>query len=110
MVDPATISSVRNYLRYLSEHGVDTPFAMLFGSRAKGGADEWSDIDVVIVSPVFDRSFSRKLIDRLWRTAARVDSRIEPIPCGERQWREDNVSPILEVVRKEGIRVSLQED
>jgi hypothetical protein len=31
-----------------------------------------------------------------------VDSRIEPIPCGSRQWREDDSSVIIETARKEG--------
>jgi hypothetical protein len=38
----------------------------------------------------------------LWRVAARTDSRIEPIPCGERQWVEDRSSAILEIARREG--------
>ncbi len=34
--------------------------------------------------------------------AARTDSRIEPITCGSRQWREDDSSAILEIARREG--------
>lgn len=110
MVDSTTIDSVRDYLRYLSRQGLEVSFAVLFGSRVTGAADEWSDIDVIVVSSVFDRSFSRDMVNRLWRAAAHVDSRIEPIPCGEHQWREDTVSPLLEVARKDGVRVSLTEE
>jgi hypothetical protein len=38
----------------------------------------------------------------LWRLAARVDSRIEPIPCGSRQWREDDSSAVIEMARLNG--------
>jgi hypothetical protein len=36
---------------------------------------------------------SRQYVDLLWCQAARTDSRIEPIACGERQWEEDDSSP-----------------
>jgi hypothetical protein len=44
----------------------------------------------------------RSSLNQLWRLAARVDSRIEPIPCGSRQWREDDGSAIIEIARREG--------
>jgi hypothetical protein len=44
----------------------------------------------------------RTFINLLWRIAARVDSRIEPIPCGSRQWREDDSSAVIEIARREG--------
>jgi len=73
-----------------------------FGSQVKGGAHEWSDIDLIIVSPSFDSLQDRSVVNLLWRLTARVDSRIEPIPCGSRQWREDDSSVIIDVARREG--------
>ena len=75
---------------------------MLFGSYARGEADEWSDIDLVVVARKFDGTFSRDDVSLLWRVAARTDSRIEPIPCGVRQWVEDQSSAIIEIARREG--------
>ncbi|WP_257787951.1 nucleotidyltransferase domain-containing protein [Limihaloglobus sulfuriphilus] len=74
----------------------------MFGSYACGGADEMSDIDLLVVSPEFDGVVSRDFVNRLWRIAARTDSRIEPIPCGEKQWLNDNSNAIIEVARREG--------
>ena len=102
MVDRSIEIAVRNYLRNLVNHGLTTPFAVVFGSHATGRADQWSDIDVLVVSPRFDAMRSRKDIGLLWRVAAHTDSRLEPIACGERQWREDRVSPIVEIARREG--------
>ena len=59
------------------------------------------------VSPRFDGLRSRQDVDLLWRLAARTDSRIEPVPCGERQWQEDTSSPIIEIARREGERVAV---
>jgi len=39
---------------------------------------------------------------------AKSNSRIEPIPCGERQWEEDSSSAIVEIARREGETVSLR--
>ncbi len=78
---------------------------VIFGSYAVGHPHQWSDIDLVVVSPTFDGTFSRDAINSLWRVAARTDSRIEPIPCGERQWVEDEVTPIIKVARREGVQV-----
>lgn len=109
MVDEAIISGVRRYLNSLKDQGIAVRLGVVFGSRASGTAGQWSDIDLLVVSPVFDGEYSRELVNKLWRTAARTDSRIEPIPCGERQWREDTGSPILEIARGEGLVINFDE-
>jgi hypothetical protein len=73
-------------------------------------AHAWSDIDLVVVSPQFDQSPCWADVRVLWRQAARVDSRIEPIACGERQWEEDRSSVILEIARREGERIALDDE
>lgn len=35
-----------------------------------------------------------------------ADNRIEPIPCGEREWETDQSRPILEIARREGIVIT----
>lgn len=105
MADPAITDVVRRYLRNLAQEGIAARMGVIFGSHASGHPGKWSDIDLVVVSAVFDGTFSRDAIDSLWYVAARTDSRIEPIPCGERQWVEDATTPIIEVTRREGIQV-----
>jgi hypothetical protein len=92
-------------LQHLSEQGLAVSFAVVFGSHAKGESHEWSDIDLLVVSPRFDEPLERDDINRLWRVAARTDSRIEPIPCGTRQWTEDASMSIIEIARREGTRI-----
>lgn len=102
MLEKSVLESVTEYLRTLKAHGIEVERAVVFGSQANGHAHEWSDIDLIVVSPMFDDMKDRSGINALWRMAARVDSRIEPIPCGSRQWREDDASAIIEVARREG--------
>lgn len=103
MADERIVTSVKRYLRALqADHGLDARAAVLFGSYARGGADEWSDIDLVVLAGRFDREITRQDVELLWWVAAKTDSRIEPIPCGERQWLEDDKSALLEIARREG--------
>lgn len=109
MVDKAIVSGVRRYLEAVNANGLKISFGVIFGSRARGEASSESDIDLLVVSPDFDGVRNRKDIAKLWHFAAETDDRIEPIPCGERQWREDEGTPIIEVARQQGQIVRLAE-
>jgi predicted nucleotidyltransferase len=102
LVSQSVVEAVKHYLRRLLENGFDIHFAVIFGSQTTGQAGPWSDIDLIVVSPKFDGDLKRQDLDLLWRLAAHTDSRIEPIPCGEHQWLEDDSSAILEIARREG--------
>ncbi|MEX0805152.1 MAG: nucleotidyltransferase domain-containing protein [Candidatus Binatia bacterium] len=107
MVDAAIVTVVRDYLQALRNYGLDVRFGVVFGSWSRGKVSEWSDIDLLVGSPRFDDLRDRQDVDLLWRLAARSDSRLEPIPCGERQWHEDDSSAIIEIVRREGEPIDL---
>jgi predicted nucleotidyltransferase len=102
MLEQSVLTSVRNYLAALTSQGIVVERLVVFGSQAKGQAHEWSDIDLLVISPQFDNMKDRSTVNLLWRVAARTDSRIEPIPCGSRQWRDDDSSAIIEIARREG--------
>ena len=105
MVDSGVMKSVQNYLHHLKENGLDVRFGVVFGSQARGQGNVLSDIDLIVVSPEYDESITRDSINQLWRTAARTDSRIEPLPCGLRQWQEDTSEVILEIARQDGVSI-----
>jgi uncharacterized protein len=102
MLESAVLTSILAYLAVVKAQGIVVERAVVFGSQATGRAHLWSDIDLLVVSPQFDDMKDRSHINLLWRLAARVDSRIEPIPCGSRQWRDDDSSAIIEIARREG--------
>ena len=110
MVDKSVVKGVRTYLRALQDQGLIINFGVVFGSQVREIPDSWSDIDLLVVSPRFDELRDRADIDLLWRVAVRTDNRIEPIPCGERQWREDESSAIIEIARREGQPITITED
>lgn len=105
MVDESIVTAVQRYLQAVHDHGIEVRFGIVFGSHATGNTHEWSDIDLIVVSPRFDGKRNRQDVDLLWCLSARTDSRIEPIPCGECQWHEDDSSAIIEIARREGTRI-----
>jgi len=102
MAQQSILDVVRSYLRTVNQSGIRASRAVLFGSWARGEAQPDSDIDLVIIAPEFDGWRDRQLVNRLWELQASIDWRIEPIVCGERQWLEDDTSPIIEMARREG--------
>ena len=107
MAEKSYLDSVGDYLKTLNDQGLAVRFGVVFGSWAKGNPGQWSDIDLMVVSPRFDGPRNRRDVDLLWRLAARIDSRIEPVACGLKQWEEDDSSAIVEIARREGKRVDL---
>ncbi|HLF73194.1 MAG TPA: nucleotidyltransferase domain-containing protein [Anaerolineales bacterium] len=101
MVAQDVVGVIQNYLRTVAKKGIPVRYGVLFGSYAKGKEHEWSDIDLLVVSPLYDKKRTYKQASKLWRIAAQTDSRIEPIPVGERQYHEDDSSVIIEVARRE---------
>jgi predicted nucleotidyltransferase len=102
MVDKTIVKSVQKYLQYVNQQGIPVIYGVLFGSYAKNQAHQWSDIDVLVISPRFDQEQTAEDYENLWMFAARTNKRIEPIPVGEKQYKEDKSSLILEIARKEG--------
>jgi len=107
VVDESVVKTVRKYLQKLVESGITVRYVVVFGSQARGHHHAWSDIDLLVVSPRFDGERKREDVNLLWRIAARVDSRIEPIAVGQRQFEEDDSSAIIEIARREGQLISL---
>lgn len=100
--------TIKQYLNELIILGVPVKFGVLFGSHTREkDTHSWSDIDLLIISSRYDKPYSREDINLLWRTAARIDSRIEPIAVGLLRWEKDDESTIIEIARREGIRLSV---
>jgi predicted nucleotidyltransferase len=102
-MDEILVEKIRRYLAALSSAGIHASRAVLFGSFVKGEADQYSDIDLVVIAPEFDVGRDSDVIKRLWETTILADVRIEPIPCGEREWESGDGRPILEIARREGV-------
>jgi len=106
MVAESIITIVKSYLNKLEDAGFENCFAVIYGSQVTGGGDAWSDIDLLVVSPLFDRGIKREHVNMLWRIAAGTDSRIEPVPVGKLQYDTDDGNAIIEIARRHGQIIS----
>ncbi|MHC4539262.1 MAG: hypothetical protein ACYS74_05710 [Planctomycetota bacterium] len=86
MVEDAVTEVVKRYLAELPAFGIHA-------SRA-------------VLAPEFDGPREIALVEKLWQATVSADNRIEPIPCGEKEWETDGSRPILEIARREGIIIA----
>ena len=108
MVEISTVAIVRRYIEALASFGIHASRVILFGSFARGDASDLSDIDLVVIAPEFDGPREVSLVETLWQATMLADNRIEPIPCGEREWETEQGRPILEIARREGVVIAAQ--
>jgi predicted nucleotidyltransferase len=100
-----TLSKVSEYVRILNDSGLLIDKAFLFGSAARNDWNEGSDIDVLLVSKRFDDSSDDLAYGLIWKLTRKVDRRIEPFAVGLSRFNNDEVSPLLQIVKKEGIPI-----
>ncbi len=104
MVNPKVIDIVKQYLKVLLEEGITVTKAFIYGSQIHGTASDESDIDLMLVSPLFDEN-TDKYAPAIWLSASQVSFQIEPIAVGEKRFQTDEYSPLIAIVRQEGIEV-----
>ena len=69
---------VQRYVRALQSR-IHVERVILYGSYATGRAHEWSDIDIVVVSPDFARMNELERVQFLARRTVHFDSRLAPL-------------------------------
>lgn len=104
MADKDIINIIGEYIRSLLSKGLVLSKVILYGSQARGDNHDESDIDLMLISPVFDLN-NDQYASMLWLTAADIDFRIEPIAIGEKRFNEDRFSPLIGIAKKEGIEI-----
>lgn len=107
MVAKNIVRSVRRFLAAAVAEGIHVESALVYGSQATGRATPESDIDLAVIAPEFDRGDRRRWVRKLWKLRTATDSRIEPLAVGLAGWNADQGSPMIEIVRREGIRIPL---
>ncbi len=104
MVSSEIKSIVKKYLSVLAQNGIPVSRAYVYGSHARDEARADSDIDIMLVSDFFDTADIYKT-SKPWRYAADVDHRIEPVSVSEKRFLTDESSPLIAVVKREGVEI-----
>lgn len=87
----------------LKKSGIDVEKIILYGSHARGRAENYSDIDLCVVSSVFGKN-SERYFQKIWQLAGTLDSSLEPIPFTEVELA-NKYSTLANEINKYGIRV-----
>ena len=93
MVDPTILETIRRYFAILADNGIPVVKGNLFGSFARGEQTEDSDIDLLVISPLFDHAKESVMLDTLWRARRHADIRIEPFAVGVVSSRKTKIGP-----------------
>jgi predicted nucleotidyltransferase len=95
-------SIISQYLALLKEHGFPIQEAILFGSYARGNANQWSDIDLALVSNEFEGiRFTDK--NKIRKLTISVSSDLEVLPFNPKDFTPGN--PLVREILDTGIRV-----
>ncbi|TAL67007.1 MAG: nucleotidyltransferase domain-containing protein [Bacteroidetes bacterium] len=79
VVKPEILDIAKRYIQLLEDTGYPVKEVYLFGSYSQGREDEWSDIDIAVVSDKFEgnRFLDKEKIRGLYR---KVDNRLSILP------------------------------
>jgi predicted nucleotidyltransferase len=104
MAKKQVITLIKKFLNLLLQEGIPVEKAYLYGSYARGEENEESDIDILLVSELFDKN-DDKTVGKTWRIGQSIDVRIEPYTVGRERFLIDEFSPLLQIVKKEGLEI-----
>jgi len=100
---PAKVkTTIDKYLQALTRHNIPIKEAILFGSYAKGNYQEWSDIDIALVSEIFIGNLIDDK-DKIRRITLSVSSEIEVIPFSPKDFHLQN--PFAKEILTTGIKL-----
>lgn len=93
---------ISQYLASLKDHGFQIQDAILFGSYASGNANQWSDIDLALVSHEFE---GVRFIDKnkIRKITISISTNLEVLPFNPKDFTPSN--PLVKEILDTGIRV-----
>jgi uncharacterized protein len=106
MAQGEVIKILKKYCLLLNSSGIHVSKAYLYGSYSRNEETTDSDIDILIVSQLFDEQNDLLKI-KAWRLTEKVNNKIEPYIIGLNKFKTDDVSPLLQIIKKEGIEIPL---
>lgn len=106
MAKAEVIELLKKYILILSSNGIAVYKAFLFGSYSTNTATEASDIDVMIFSEKYDDS-DDEAVGKIWKLTRLVNTKIEPFLIGKNKFINDENSPLIEQVKRQGIELTL---
>lgn len=94
---------IERYIAALQQNNVPISQAVLFGSYAQGNYQEWSDIDIALVSNIFE---GKRFDDRgkIRKINLSISSDLEILPYRPEDFTPDD--PFVREIIKTGVRIA----
>lgn len=96
------IEKIKLFALELEKDNLHISQVFLFGSYARNQQNQWSDIDLAVVSDDFTGNRINDY-DRFLNAILKVDRSIEPIPYKTEHFTDDN--PFVKEIMQTGIRI-----
>lgn len=106
MIKQSDLSAARELKERLAEFVPLVDFRV-FGSRARGEGDEYSDMDVFIEVENIDKGLKRAIRDAVWETGFNHSLYISPLIFTRHELEHTplRASPIIRNINEEGVKV-----
>lgn len=101
-IDDSVLNEISDFSKKLKTEFKDIDSIFLFGSFADGSQDEWSDIDLAVITA---DSVSETQGFEIYTKGKELDSRIDALSFSLSDYR-DEILPIIREIRKKGIRTA----
>lgn len=105
MVKQDVIEVIRKYILSLTEIDISINKVILFGSQLKGDSDDWSDIDIAVISEDFGKDIlnERILVSRI---AYHIDPRLDVHPFSLEEFENESWKTIIHEIKLNGIEIA----
>jgi len=92
---------IKRFVKALKREGITVDRVVLYGSYVSGNVRADSDIDVAIISKDFGKDRVEEGMT-LFRIAAKIDPRLEPVPFSTKMYENDTWVPLIYEIREKG--------
>ena len=93
---------LKKYVEALEKNKIPIRRAVLFGSYAAGGSHEWSDIDIALVSDVFEGMRIRDR-NKIRKITLDISSDLSPLPFRPEDFTPED--PFVREILEHGINI-----
>ena len=101
---PNTVTNIiKKYLLEIEKNNIRLDSAYLFGSYAKGNYNDWSDIDIALISNSFS---GNRFLDKekIRKIKTKVDFNISPFPIKTSDFSADNM--FINEILKDAVKIA----
>ena len=96
------MNTINKYINELEKNKVHIHRAVLFGSHVTGLSTEWSDIDIALVSDVFEGIRMRDR-NKIRKITMAISSDLSPLPFRPKDFTREN--PFVREILETGINI-----